>query len=152
MAKTTTTNKVQGKQETVTEAVKLPCLTKLEAMDRETLETLARIGASGNAKLAFQLIGLLDTLSSAIQSEEHLKLLNDSVSKVSGNGFSQSFRFSKDGEVKASKADRLTQAAYAGMTKLAEFGSNAPLLRERLGKISGNVSRKLSALHLNNED
>ena len=147
MAKPTTKQKVQE-----TETVQLPSLAKLEAMDNETLEILARIGASGSAKLAFQLIGLLDNLGSAIQSESHLKLLSDSVSKVSGNGFSQSFRFSKDGEVKASKADRLTQAAYAGMTKLAEFGSNAPLLRERLGKISGNVSRKLSALHLNNED
>lgn len=149
MAKSTTT-KVQGKQETT--EVKLPCLAKLEAMDNETLETLARIGSSGNAKLAFQLVGLLDSLGSAIQSESHLKLLSDSASKVSGNGFSQSFRFSKDGEVKASKADRITQAAYAGLTKLAEFGSNAPLLRERLGKISVNVSRKLSSLHLNSED
>lgn len=150
MAKTTTTNKVQGKQETT--EVKLPCLAKLESMDSETLETLARIGSSGNAKLAFQLVGLLDTLSSAIQSDGHLKLLSDSSSKVSGNGFSQSFRFSKDGESKASKADRITQAAYAGLTKLAEFGSNAPLLRERLGKIGGNVSRKLASLYLNNED
>lgn len=149
MAKTTT-NKVQ--KETETETVNMPFMGKLQAMDSETLETLARIGASGNAKLAFQLVGLLDTLGSAIQSESHLKLLSDSVSKVSGNGFSQSFRFSKDGEVKASKADRITQAAFAGLTKLAEFGSNAPLLRERLGKISVNVSRKLSALHIHSED